>query len=497
MPSALIESDEESEEEEEEEDEEEAAPATNNGSGEPEVPAAPALDPLQNPAELVQQIMARNMANSAASQPVQAASVEEVKTAAHPEVQSNEPPRPSDSSEQPAGASESGQPLQQAASPVGNAPAAAVQGRSSPEKPPEEDGTFDNATSQEPPEGAEVQQEAAQPTEAAEHNEQPKQAASQKKAPVQARSSPRAKAKKPLAASSGSGGASPANTARSSKAQATGFSANSTAKQSVPLDKFGVYEGSYLRSISKHHSMPMLSFAPKLPSQLFAVSNENPAPGTYTSLDVATGCTSKYYAQPTFGFGTGSRFPPPPPKSDVRPGPGAYPLNKFERFKYKYQPTSSFGNAVRGRANPIREDGPGPGEYDTRSNPAKDCPTFSMQGKFRKRGVLNYEDPGPGAYNPNRVLTEPTSYKAGIGTSLREDFAAKREKKIPGPGAYDVHKLNILGTDTQKSSMTSRRKRHDLSNYLSPGPGMYNQGSSFGYTSTWNKSSPCLSKQGF
>eukprot|EP00440_Ansanella_granifera_P060829 gb/GFBE01065938.1/.p1 GENE.gb/GFBE01065938.1/~~gb/GFBE01065938.1/.p1 ORF type:complete len:112 (+),score=17.68 gb/GFBE01065938.1/:1-336(+) len=107
---------------------------------------------------------------------------------------------------------------------------------------------------------------------------------------------------------------------------------------------------------------------------------------------------------------------------------------------------------------------------------------YSMQGKARKRGVLSYDDPGPGAYDPKTVLCEPMLPKPGFGTSLREDYQEKRERNIPGPGAYEVHNKNQIGTDSAKFSITSRRKKHDLSSYLNPGPGMYNHGTSFGYS---------------
>lgn len=248
----------------------------------------------------------------------------------------------------------------------------------------------------------------------------------------------------------------------------------------VPLDTFGVNQNIYLHAFSKHKSVPLLTFAQKLPSS-FIPPNSTPAPDTYKTVDGSR--TSKYIDRPRYSIPAAERFPREEPLNKKQPGPGAYPVNKFEKFKYLAQPTSSFGSCARGRSNPIREYGPGPGEYEVRGNPAKDGPMFAMQGKFRKRGVLNYNDPGPGAYDPKTVLCQPMWTKVGMGTSLREDYEAKRERNIPGPGAYDVAK-NLVGAGSAKFSVASRRKKIDLSSHLNPGPGFYNVGSSFGYVST-------------
>eukprot|EP00930_Biecheleria_cincta_P029056 TRINITY_DN2021_c0_g1_i1.p1 TRINITY_DN2021_c0_g1~~TRINITY_DN2021_c0_g1_i1.p1 ORF type:complete len:483 (+),score=75.61 TRINITY_DN2021_c0_g1_i1:43-1449(+) len=251
--------------------------------------------------------------------------------------------------------------------------------------------------------------------------------------------------------------------------------------QKVPLDTFGVHQDVFLHTCSKHRSMPLLTMSPKLPSS-FIRTNSNPAPDSYKPVDGSR--TSKFIDRPRYSIPAAQRFPREEPLSKKQPGPGHYPVNKFEKFKYSAQPTSSFGSCARGRSNPVREYGPGPGEYEVRGNPAKDGPMFAMQGKARKRGPLNYEDPGPGAYDPKTVICEPMMPKAGFGTSLREDYEAKRERNIPGPGAYDVHLLNLLGSNTAKFSVGTRRKKLDLSSHLTPGPGFYNCGTSFGYAST-------------
>lgn len=238
-------------------------------------------------------------------------------------------------------------------------------------------------------------------------------------------------------------------------------------------DKFGVAEHAFLHSLSRHGSVPAIRFPEKTPSPLW-FTNSNPAPGSYKLMDGSR--LSKYTAPAVYSMPIAKRLRPPP--DNMVPEPGAYDTSKLERIKYPAQPTSSFGSAPRGRPNPIRQFCPGPGTYDVQSNPSKDCRSFSIQGKFRKRGILNRDDPGPGAYDPSAVLCEPTPPKAGIGTATRKDYIVKVDNNGPGPGAYDVHNKR---PETLKFSMTSRRMCHDFSSYLTPGPGMYTVATSFGY----------------
>lgn len=225
---------------------------------------------------------------------------------------------------------------------------------------------------------------------------------------------------------------------------------------------------------------------------LWVTNVSNPAPGTYPDLDESH--TSKYLAPRQVSFGFSRKSSRWPANADQKPGPGAHSVVNFERFKYSDPVRHSFGAAPRGRPNPIRQSGPGPGAYGIQRSADEEGPAVTMVGKYRKRGVLNYDEPGPGAYEPTMVLCGPSAPSVGFATSLRQDFYPKEDKGIPAPGTYDVMKQNPVGSDCLAFSMAGKRKRHDLTAHLyaGPGPGFYNHGSTFGYRSTWQAPAPPL-----
>eukprot|EP00913_Durusdinium_trenchii_P030833 g28877.t1 len=168
-----------------------------------------------------------------------------------------------------------------------------------------------------------------------------------------------------------------------------------------PVESSGNDREMFLRSLSKHESMPLITFRPRRGKDLWVTNVSNPAPDTYPCLDERLRCTSKYEAprQVSFGFSRkGSRWPA---NAEQKPGPGAHSLVNFERFKFADPVRHSFGGAPRCRPNPIRDSGPGPGAYGIQKSADEEGPAVTMTGKFRKRGVLNYDDPGPGAYDPS------------------------------------------------------------------------------------------------
>lgn len=251
-----------------------------------------------------------------------------------------------------------------------------------------------------------------------------------------------------------------------------------------PVETSGNEREMFLRSLSKHESMPLLTFRPRRGKDLWVTNVSNPAPGTYPDLDESH--TSKYLAPRQVSFGFSRKSSRWPANADQKPGPGAHSVVNFERFKYADPVRHSFGAAARGRPNPIRQSGPGPGAYGIQRSADEDGPAVTMVGKYRKRGVLNYDEPGPGAYDATMVLCGPSAPSVGFATSLRQDFYPKEDKGVPAPGTYDVMKQNP-GADCLAFSMAGKRKRHDLTAHLyaGPGPGFYNHGSTFGYRSTW------------
>lgn len=243
----------------------------------------------------------------------------------------------------------------------------------------------------------------------------------------------------------------------------------------------------FLTHLSKHQSMPLITFLPRRSGDLWP-TNSNPAPGTYPPKDEAR--TSKYQAPRQVSFGFGRRFSRWPQNADKKPGPGAHSVANFERFKYAEPTGRSFSRAPRGRPNPVRQTGPGPGAYGTKFGSTEEGPSVTMVGKFRKRGVLNYDEPGPGAYDPSTVLCQPAAAAVGFATALREDFYPKEDKQKPAPGAYhDGFLNNPIGSDCLAFSITGKRRKHDLTRHLyaEPGPGFYKHAHSFGYSTTWVK----------
>ncbi|CAJ1448754.1 unnamed protein product [Effrenium voratum] len=117
-----------------------------------------------------------------------------------------------------------------------------------------------------------------------------------------------------------------------------------------PIETSGCQREMFLHSLSKHGSMPLLSFVPRRDTNLWG-SNSNPAPGTYPTMDESR--TSKYMAPRQVSFGFTKRGG----RGDGRgaePGPGAHSITNFERFRFAEPVRHSFGGAPRGRPNPIR-----------------------------------------------------------------------------------------------------------------------------------------------
>merc|ERR1712039_745709 len=173
--------------------------------------------------------------------------------------------------------------------------------------------------------------------------------------------------------------------------------------------------------------------------------------------------------------------------SKEKPGPGHYDA---QDNRYPEPAKAAFGTGkARGFANVCRPTVPGPGSYRVKTA-FDDGPMFSVQSRYRRAKLKSGSLPGPGTYDPSAASNfahESTSKyrvgtKVGFGTSAREDFVAKHQTPAPGPGRYDLQNHKTLGTESVKFSVTSRRRQHDMTSYLEPGPGMYNShAGSFGY----------------
>eukprot|EP00347_Sterkiella_histriomuscorum_P004104 403361737 len=162
------------------------------------------------------------------------------------------------------------------------------------------------------------------------------------------------------------------------------------------------------------------------------------------------------------------------------PGPGLYTpvTNSFS--------TIAFSLSGKDKGSITHREGPGPGEYQSRSvfsqitGPA----TFSRFKRIQKdkKGAvtdsqsLTREVPGPGAYKGNyRVLTRNDPQPIfGSSTRDKNTFYDTQTKLFPGPGTY-----NSKGTMRQDGkTITMSPRRPDTSPQVSkdtPGPGTYDQ----------------------
>ena len=140
------------------------------------------------------------------------------------------------------------------------------------------------------------------------------------------------------------------------------------------------------------------------------------------------------------------------------PGPGAYDV-----VKSTGKDAPQFSMTARAKRSKAADAGPGPGAYDQKSDLLKTRDgAITMKGRAKDPSA-NAANPGPGAYNPSKPL--------GHGApkySLGGRYEQKDEtQKVPGPGAYDIPTPKGLAT-----SLGFRNAGAGASDYV-PGPGAY------------------------
>eukprot|EP00347_Sterkiella_histriomuscorum_P018852 403343924 len=193
-------------------------------------------------------------------------------------------------------------------------------------------------------------------------------------------------------------------------------------------------------------------------------------------------------------------------KLDV-PGPGSYDT-KNSQVKPQTSQSIRFNNSIR--QDIVRKEDlekPGPGNYNQKSAFAGEK-GFTMGAKKQPK----YSDvPGPGSYDTKNDLTKAGQQSQRIATTKRKTFmeeapndlpgpgnydqgsafanskgftiGAKKDQKysdVPGPGSYNAKdELTKYGGQSQRIATTKRKTfMEEVPNEM-PGPGNYDQGSTF------------------
>ena len=118
---------------------------------------------------------------------------------------------------------------------------------------------------------------------------------------------------------------------------------------------------------------------------------------------------------------------------------------------------------------------PGPGKYEP-NKVIREMPSWKM-GTSKRPELPNINNPGPGAYNIRNKFPEGPSYSIVKPTKLFKDNADKEQ--IPGPGSYNVtntRKINLKNSYT----FGQKYKSHEKDNSPVPGPGSYEAKEFFG-----------------
>lgn len=149
------------------------------------------------------------------------------------------------------------------------------------------------------------------------------------------------------------------------------------------------------------------------------------------------------------------------------PGPGKYNYINSINITKKSEPSWKIGTGKRRGLVETDKYIPGPGIYDVTKKIGKDSPHFSI-GMREKEKVLKFNPPGPGKYNPNKLITFTHSPTWKIGTS-KKIKEINIDTDIPGPGTYSVHSKRTSGP----RFVFGTEKRGFLTMNELPGPGAY------------------------
>mmetsp|Transcript_10340 Transcript_10340/g.18414 ORF Transcript_10340/g.18414 Transcript_10340/m.18414 type:complete len:261 (+) Transcript_10340:85-867(+) len=204
---------------------------------------------------------------------------------------------------------------------------------------------------------------------------------------------------------------------------------------------------SYISSRT-HESYKALSTKPTAPSITLgarpqrdpnrARSNNVPGPGSYMGPNMDK--SSRHSRQPTFGFGTQSRYPKIPSET---PGPGEYkPLATLGTGGISCTPRRKevSKTGLGGRA-------PGPGDHNLPEvlGGKRGGPKISMTPRRENQEEWAYmaKNPGPGDYDilhRKEPKLNPVKAQNGFGRARqRARLPAELQPPTPGPGSYRIY----------------------------------------------------------
>lgn len=208
-----------------------------------------------------------------------------------------------------------------------------------------------------------------------------------------------------------------------------------------------------------------------VPSSIFGHEKRNELNDSSTKLSPGPG-RYEYNADvvntrhPQYSFGREGRLTK---NSNDTPGPGTY-----QHKEYLGKEGSKISMSIKLKSSASTENVPGPGRYEINNKDLvfNKLPAIKI-GTAKRFSTLNSSmtnGPGPGAYNDlnsiKNIRDKKPSWKIGTAgrTSLNENGLSS-----PGPGNYNISKN--IGDDAPHYSM--RVKDKDSKNYITPGPGRY------------------------
>ena len=221
-----------------------------------------------------------------------------------------------------------------------------------------------------------------------------------------------------------------------------------------------------------------ISISPKLEFDNYNDNyNNKVGPGKYNKTDL----NFYKHKSPSTKIGKFKRFSYSTTDLFSTPGPGKYNLFKTITIIKNKDPTWKIGTAKRKLLIDVDKDIPGPGRYNITKEIGNDSPHYSM-GHKQKEKEIKFGSPGPGKYNLSRGITFVHSPSWKIGTN-KKLYDIKLNRKVPGPGAYNIRKNSTSGP----MYGFSRQKRGFFTINDSPGPGSYHIPCSFEELNTYTR----------
>ena len=184
-------------------------------------------------------------------------------------------------------------------------------------------------------------------------------------------------------------------------------------------------------------------------------------------------------------LGYGQRYNFTPKNSDATPA--CYDFNYGVESTQPNPPKYSFGLGRENiKDNTLDRSSPGPGKYySPLKTIGRDCPKYSMKGKYKSLLFKRTDSPGPAAYDPQTHINENGVFGiAGYKNVKSYDFSKGIKdrfkynvERTPGPAEYNLNKSmfgNIYDSrfkSTHGIHMVFRHNIKERDNY--PGPGSY------------------------